>query len=242
MFDYTLGNEKLTQVFSEKDLGVSTSATLSWELHVNTIISKANKILGVLRRTCINLTDRCIRRTLYLSLVKSQLSHATEVWSPVKNIQLSRRVERVQRRATKWILINGELSYKERLLTLDMLPLTLDREIKDLMFMYKALFGFINVDINNYVSFVSHGRTRSSQSSKYLLQIQRCRTSTFQSSYYNRIVKTWNTICKETNLDTIHTPSSFKHLLKRRYTNLLSSTYDVEMACTWSIVRDCPCH
>jgi hypothetical protein len=241
MFDYTLGDEKLTRVFSEKDLGVSTSATL-WELHVNTIISKANKILGVLRRTCINLTDRCIRRTLYLSLVKSQLSYATEVWSPVKNIQLSRRVERVQRRATKWIMMNGELSYKERLLTQDMLPLTLDREIKDLVFMYKAFFGFINVDINNYVSFVSYGRTRSSQSFKYLLRNQRCRTSTFQSSYYNRIVKTWNTICKETNLDTICTPSSFKHLLKRRYANLLSSTYDVEMACTWSIVRDCPCH
>ena len=56
MFDYTLGDEKLTRVFSEKDHVVSTSATL-WELHVNTIISKANKILGVLRRTCINLTD-----------------------------------------------------------------------------------------------------------------------------------------------------------------------------------------
>ncbi len=90
--------------------------------------------------TCINLTDRCIKRTLYLSLVKSQLSYATEVWSPVKNIQLSRRVERFQRRATKWIMMNGELSYKERLLALDMLPLTLDREIKNLVFLYKALF------------------------------------------------------------------------------------------------------
>ncbi len=134
MFDDTLGDDKLTRVFSEKDLGVSTSATLSWELHVNTIISKANKILGVLRRTCINLTDRCIRRTLYISLVKSQL---------VKIIQLSRRVDRVQRRATKWIMMNGELNYKERLLTLNMLPLTLDWEIKDLVFMYKAFFGFI---------------------------------------------------------------------------------------------------
>ena len=73
--------------------------------------------------------------------------------------------------------------------SMHMRPLTLDREIKDLVFMYKALFGFINVNINNYVSFVSHDRTRSSQSSKYILQILRCRTSTFQSSHYNRIVK-----------------------------------------------------
>jgi hypothetical protein len=35
----------------------------------------------------------------------------------------------------------GELSYKERLLALDLLLLTFDREVKDLVFLYKALFG-----------------------------------------------------------------------------------------------------
>jgi hypothetical protein len=35
----------------------------------------------------------------------------------------------------------GELSYKELLLALDLLPLTFDREVKDLVFLYKALFG-----------------------------------------------------------------------------------------------------
>ncbi len=97
-----------------------------------------------------------------------------------------------------------------------------------LVFMHKALFGYLNVDINNFDSFFSRGRTRSSQSSKKLLRNQRCWTRTFQSSNYNRIVKTWNTLYKETNSDKISTPSPFKHLLKRRYTNLLiSSTYDM---------------
>jgi hypothetical protein len=41
----------------------------------------------------------------------------------------------------------GELSYKERLLALDLLPLTFDREVKDLVFLYKALFGYVNVDV-----------------------------------------------------------------------------------------------
>jgi len=39
-------------------------------------------MLGLLKRTCPLITDIKARRTLYLSLVKSQLSYATAVWSP----------------------------------------------------------------------------------------------------------------------------------------------------------------
>ena len=136
----------------------------------------------------------------------------------------------------------GEESYKERLLAPVLLPLTFDREIKDLVFLYKALFGYLNVNISNYVSFVSHGRTRLSNGSKYILQSQGCKTSTFQSFFNNRIVKIWNVVCRDISLDTVSSPSSFKRLLKQRYSSIVHSVYDVEMACTWSLFRDCSCH
>ncbi|CAB4029413.1 Hypothetical predicted protein, partial [Paramuricea clavata] len=44
-YDYKLGTESLTRVDSEKDLGVITSSGLSWELQINCVISKANKML-----------------------------------------------------------------------------------------------------------------------------------------------------------------------------------------------------
>ena len=205
----------LTRVDNKKDLSVITSSTFSWELHINSVISKANKILGVLKRTCCQLTDMKTRRTLYLSLVKSQLSFAPEVWFAANNDQLSKRVERVQRRATRWIMmsIRGELSYKERLSALNLLPLSFDRKIKDLVFLYKALFGYVNVNVSNYVSFVSHGRLRLSNSSKYILQIQICRTNTFQSPYYNRVVKVWNIVCKDVCLNTVSSPNTFTCLV-----------------------------
>ena len=70
-----------------------------------------------------------VRRTLYLTIVKSQLSHATEIWSPSLK-SLKAKIERVQRRATRWILRvkRGEVSYKDRLLKLNLLPLTYDRD------------------------------------------------------------------------------------------------------------------
>ena len=136
-FNYKLGSTDLLKVKEEKDLGVTVTDTLSWNPHIQNIVSKANKLLGLLKRTCPLLPDANVRRTLYLSIVKSQLSYATVVWSP-HHIYLKLKIERVQRRATRWILKERlhESSYKERLIKLNMLPLCYDREIKDLIFFY----------------------------------------------------------------------------------------------------------
>ena len=70
-FDYTLDGTALTRVSDEKDLGVIITSTLSWDSHIHT--AKANKLLGLLKRTCPLLTGISVRRSLYLSSVKSQL-------------------------------------------------------------------------------------------------------------------------------------------------------------------------
>ena len=91
--------------------------------------------------------------------MKSQLSYATEVWSPSHSAR-NQEAERVQRKATRWILQikQGELSYKERLIRLDLLPLTYDCEVKDLIFLYKALYDYIDFDIS-FIKSVSHGNS-----------------------------------------------------------------------------------
>ena len=133
-YNYHLNQVQLERVTNEKDV----TRTLSWDQHVHTIVSKANRLLRLLKRTCPLLTDLSVRRTLYLALVKSQLAYATQVWSS-SQISLKTEIERVQRRATRWILQTrvGEMSYKDRLLALNLLPLTFDRELKDMVFFYK---------------------------------------------------------------------------------------------------------
>ena len=134
IFNYTLDDTTLTRVSEEKDLGVIITSTLSWDSHIHTITTKANKLLGLLKRTCPLLMDVSVRRSLYLSLVKPKLCYATQVWSPA-HVTLNTKVEQVQRRVSRWILRTrrGEMSCKERLIVLDLLPLSLDRELKDLV-------------------------------------------------------------------------------------------------------------
>ena len=61
-YDYTLNHARLERVTEEKDLGVTVNKTLSWEKHVNSVAAKANKLLGLLKRTCPLLTDVSVRR------------------------------------------------------------------------------------------------------------------------------------------------------------------------------------
>ena len=144
-FDYHHEVKTLVPVKKEKDLGVVITSNFTWHQQILTVVSKANKMLGLLRRTCPLIKDTRVRRSLYLSLVKCHLNYATEVWSP-SNISLKLKVENVQRRATRWISQQrkGQQEYKDRLVASDFLPLCYDRELKDLTFFYKALHGHIH--------------------------------------------------------------------------------------------------
>ena len=71
------------------------------------------------------------------------------------------------------------------------------REIKDLVFFYKAVYGYIDVDVSDYVGFYNHPRTRRGQSTGCYLTFPACKTSTLQALYFVRIVKLWNNLCNE---------------------------------------------
>ncbi|CAB3990815.1 Hypothetical predicted protein, partial [Paramuricea clavata] len=89
-YNYHLGSSSLLRVRKEKDLGIIVTDNLLWNSHIQMITAKANKMLGLLKRTCPLLTETKIRRSLYLSLVQSKLCYGTEIWSPF-NVSLKDR-------------------------------------------------------------------------------------------------------------------------------------------------------
>ena len=56
-YDHHLGHVDLQHVNKEKDLGVTITSKLTWKTQVLMVCAKANKLLGLLRRTCPMLTD-----------------------------------------------------------------------------------------------------------------------------------------------------------------------------------------
>ena len=107
----------LKDLFPEKDLGVWISKDLTWYKQVNEQSSRANKLLGYLKRNTRFILRTEVRRTLYLALVRPHLGNATQIWAP-QSIELIVKLERIQRRATKFILKlphSSNISYKSRL-------------------------------------------------------------------------------------------------------------------------------
>jgi hypothetical protein len=116
--------------------------------------------------------------------------------------------------------------------------------------MFKILHGFYDLDVFDFVSFVNHCRTYTSNCNNpsLVLKVPSCKLSSiFQSSFFNRIVPLWNHTCKIVSPGDLRSLATFKSFLSRTYFNLLSSNFDVDILMltsgrTWSLYRSCSCH
>ena len=148
-------NNKILEVTSEfRDLGLITDCNLSWSTHIDKISNKDNKILGLIKRTCKEFQDVSTLRTLYPAQVRSQPQYCSVLWSPHTSRNIS-KLEEIQRRATKFILKTND-DYEQRRKKLNLLSLEqIQRFLFDVLFLYKALNGYINIDLFTYVQFFS---------------------------------------------------------------------------------------
>ena len=113
--------------------------------HIKLISSKANRTLGLNGRVCRDINDSDIKKLLYYSIVRPQLEYACGLWSPYTSKD-KLLLENVQRRATKFILnYPRDMSYRDRLLKLSLLPLEYRREMKDLVLIFNDRAGYIDL-------------------------------------------------------------------------------------------------
>ena len=148
-----------------KDLGVIFSNNLYWSHHYDMITREVYCKLGLIRHTFSSTVPVKVKKLLYLSLVLSKLTYCSQVWRPrlVKDFTF---IERIQRRATKFILDDCSSNYWDRLISLNLLPLMYVFELSDIMFFIKCLkFPDPSFPVLDYVSF-SSANTRSSSFSK----------------------------------------------------------------------------
>jgi hypothetical protein len=177
-----------------------------------------------------------VMKTLFQTLVACHLEHSSQVWSPQLKCDIL-SIERVQRRFTKCIVSDPDLPYRDRLMSLGLLPLSYRREVADLMFFYKCIHSVYDVDISVYVSHANQVSNLRSSNNGPLYRHRRCRTSTYQSSFYNRTVDLWNVL--PANIRTCTSSSSFRLRLKQYYREKLESTYDPDNTCTLTTICRC---
>ena len=132
--------------------------------------------------------------------MRSQVEYGSVVWSPYTSRNID-KLERIQRRGTKFILGQNDISYEDRLKCLNMLSLEKRRYLFDVVFLYKVLNGYLNIELTPLLNFYSKADPyKFRHVDDYSLKRNYARTTKFKNSYFNRIVEVWNSLPLEIRL------------------------------------------
>ena len=214
-----IARSNIEYVTEEKDLGILIDSKLKFRAHVGTVVSKANQMLGIIKRSFDNMGEFAFLN-LYKSLVRPHLEYGNVIWSPatVNEIIL---IEGVQRRATAMIKKCKGLSYEERLRKLGIPTLEYRRHRANLIQVYRLFSGIDRMDANVFFSLhnedeagsvraETRGHPRKLSKNRYVRRLGR-------DSFAFRVVNPWNKL----PLDVVMAPNlnSFKSRLNVHYKN-----------------------
>ena len=205
---YTVCNNELEHVDSEKDLGVTIDDEVKFEKHIALKVRIANGIVGQIRRSFAYLDCETFRH-IYIAFVRPHLEYCQAVWSPhlLKNIDL---LENVQIRATKLVDGFSNLDYTERLKRLNLPTLVHRRRRGDMIEVYKHFNSYDKSTLSP--SF--NPRERPSRQHRHQLHVPRSNDGSRgvqSNSFYHRVATAWNNLPK--NVAEADNINAFKNAL-----------------------------
>ena len=175
---------------SFKYLAVVINQTMSWSEHIDSISTKINQRIGMIKRIR-HLLPLHAKLTLYNCLIIPLFDYGDIVWGDKNNNTLMGQLQVLQNKAAKVLLhLSPRSSSTEALDRLDLKTLSKRRHFHRCVMMHKYLSGEIdfNFDIRSNSSFHSY-QTRGRND----LHLPRVRTNWGkQTLIYQNLVKTMN--------------------------------------------------
>ena len=134
----------LAEVDNKCDQGVNFQSNSQFDKHVANICAKANRIDEIIKHTfsCINID---MFRILSKSLVRPILEYCSSIWSPYTKVS-ARKIEQIQRRATKMVENLNDVSHSDRLCIIGIPTLQFRRLRTDMIQIHKIFNGYEDID------------------------------------------------------------------------------------------------
>ena len=79
-YGHELLRRPIKVVDAQKDVGVAPARDSKWNEHADVTSSRANRMLGFVRRLAVDTNDVQARKFFYLSLVRGWFAYASKVW------------------------------------------------------------------------------------------------------------------------------------------------------------------
>ena len=126
--------------YKDTDLGIILDHQLKFHLHTTEVAAKTNRLLGLIKNF-FDYLDSDMLTKLFTAFLRPTLEYSNAVWGPSFVLD-QRKVEKVQRRATRLLPSLRDKPYEERLAALQLPSLAHRHHRGDMILLYKI--------INNY--------------------------------------------------------------------------------------------
>ena len=212
--EYRLNGTPIAVVDEERDLGIIIDSELKFHTQTAAAVSKASQLLAVIKRSFAHI-DETTLPLLYKALVRPFLEFGNAVWGPFSKGD-QKRLEKVQRRATRMVESIKHLPYPERLERLRLPSLFYRRRRGDMLTVYQLFHGGIDVPAT---TFFTKNETELTRGHGWKLLKPRAVTLARRSSFSVRIINDWNALPAE--VVSAETLSTFKARLDHHWTHLM---------------------
>jgi hypothetical protein len=188
--DYSIDGQVLKRTYIAKDLGIIFDSQLSFRVHYQEMVTKANQLLGFILRSTKDF--KRIHSILYLfnTLIRSILEYGSVIWSPYYSVHIE-NIERVQRKCLRILCYRQHLgratpNYEARLVRFNVQKLEVRRQYFDFVHIYKIIHTIFDVpNLLAEISFnIRFSARRANKTGLFALQVYRNNTS-----LYNPLVR-----------------------------------------------------
>ena len=199
---YVVDGLILSPAESISDLGVLFDSKLTFKNHIFSMVSKAQKHLGMTLRACSHFKNTSTFNALYFAYVRSVIEYASVVWNCNGAVGLTNMIEKVQNRFLRYLYFKAHNQYPHYMhcpiksadlrKEFNLTELSVRRTISDQLFLYKLLYGKID-DIGTLSEITLHVPPRATRS-KVVFQLPLIKQNTRAVSPLIRIMRSHNII------------------------------------------------
>ena len=144
----------------------------------------------------------------------------------------------MQRKAISWSFMtsNSHISYKDKLVKLNLLPLSLYQELHVGLLFAKILAGKVDIDWRSHVSITDVGNRRAQMTRNFVCKQMRLKKC--ESDFWFRACRLANQYNDYFKCDILFDPAC-KNRLLGMYTKFFKTRYNESDLCTWRILCEC---
>ena len=186
-----LDGKDIKEVSSHKHLGLTFNDEHNWSNHIENLVTKAAKCVGLLKRICCEVPRECLE-TLYRSMILPILEYGDVIFDGSPDIYVD-RLENVQRQAA--LTCTGAYRHTKHIKLLDELgwpPLSQRRKQHRMNTMYKLQKGILPPYLVGICPPLTRDRTHYNLRSGMDITTPKVRTTTYQRSFFPNSIKEWN--------------------------------------------------